>query len=322
MNVFVTGGSGFIGAAVLKNLTALNHTVTVLLLPDEAEEAVQGVKIVRGDITDSTGINGVLKGQDALIHLAGSVGYQSWKNCIAINQEGTRNIVEEVRKQGTKRVVHMSSVSVYGRVPDVLIDEDFPYRKIGDPYGDTKIEGEKIVRRLLEAGNTQVTILRPTAVYGPGDKKFLPKLVENLGSGRFKMIGSGEQSVDLVHVQDVADFAVRVLQNERAYGKTYNVANPRNPSWNEFLDMATEELGVPAVKGHIPFPLAHALASLMETAAKMRRKPPRLSRYSVRLVGRQYNYSIERIREDFGWVPSTDLLEGMRACIRALQSGT
>ena len=74
-------------------------------------------------------------------------------------------------------------------------------------------------------------------------------------------------------------------------------------------------------KGHIPFPLAYALASLMEITAKMKRKPPRLSRYSVRLVGRQYNYSIERIREDFGWVPSTDLLEGMRACIRALQSG-
>ena len=174
---------------------------------------------------------------------------------------------------------------------------------------------------MMEDGKVRATILRPTAVYGPGDRKFLPKLVENLGTGRFKMIGSGEQNVDLVHVQDVADLVVRVLENERSYGKTYNVANPENPSWNEFLAMATKELGLSAPKGHVPFPLAYTLASVMEMSSKITGKSPRLSRYSVRLVGRQYKYSVERIREDFGWVPSTDLLEGMRACIRELRAG-
>ena len=322
MNVFITGGSGFIGRYVVKKLSALNHSITVLLLPDEGEEAVQGAKVVRGDITDSADIRGILAGQDALIHLAGVVGFQSWKDCVAVNQEGTRNIVGEVRREGIGRVVHMSSVSVYGRVPNVVIREEFPYRKIGDPYGDTKIEGEKIVRQMMEAGKARVTILRPTAVYGPGDRKFLPKLVENLGTGRFKMIGSGEQTVDLVHVQDVADLVVRVLDNERSYGKTYNVANTENPSWNEFLEMATKELGVSAPQGHVPFPLAYTLASIMEACSRVTGKSPRLSRYSVRLVGRQYNYSVERIREDFGWVPSTDLMEGMRACIRELRAGT
>ena len=321
MNVFVTGGSGFIGRYVVKNLSTLKHAITVLLLPDEAEEAAQGAEVVRGDITDSAGVRGILAGQDALIHLAGVVGFQSWKDCVAVNQEGTRNIIEEALREGLDRVVHMSSVSVYGRIPNVLIDEEFPYRKIGDPYGDTKIEGEKIVRQMMEAGNARVTILRPTAVYGPGDRKFLPKLVENLGTGRFKMIGSGEQTVDLVHVQDVADLVVRVLDNERSFGKTYNVANPENPSWNEFLAMATEELGVTASQGHVPFPLAYTLASVMEISSRITGKSPRLSRYAVRLVGRQYNYNVERIREDFGWVPSTDLLEGMRACIRELRAG-
>ena len=99
MNVFVTGGSGFIGRAVLKNLLALKHSITVLLLPDESEVTVKGAKVVRGDVTNFESIDGVLDGQEALIHLAGSVGFQSWKNCISINQEGTRNIMEEVRKR-------------------------------------------------------------------------------------------------------------------------------------------------------------------------------------------------------------------------------
>ena len=87
--------------------------------------------------------------------------------------------------------------------------------------------------------------IRPTAVYGPGDPKFLPKVVENLRSGKFKMIGFGAHSVDLVHVQDVADFVVQVLENERSYEEAYNVANPVNPSWNQFLKMAAAELDVP-----------------------------------------------------------------------------
>jgi len=134
------------------------------------------------------------------------------------------------------------------------------------------------------------------------------------------MIGSGEQTVDLVHVQDVADFVVRVLENEVSYGKTYNVANPENPSWNQFLEMATKELGVGAPEGHVPFPLAYTLASVMEIISKLTGKSPRLSRYAVRLVGQQYNYNVQRIRKDFGWVPSTDLIEGMRTCIRELRS--
>ena len=131
MKVFITGGTGFIGRYVVKSLSALKHRITVLLLPGEAEEAAQGARVVRGDITHSSGIRGIMAGQDALIHLAGVVGFQSWKDCVAINREGTRNIIGEALREGLGRVVHMSSVSVYGRVPNVLIDEEFPSRKIG-----------------------------------------------------------------------------------------------------------------------------------------------------------------------------------------------
>jgi len=316
MKVFITGGSGFIGKAVLKNLLSQKHTVTAFLLPKEPSELVPGTSVARGDLTDPESIQGILDGHDAVIHLAGLVGFQSWKDCILINQQGTRNIVEETKKAGVKRFIHMSSVSVYGRVPDVEIDEDFPYKKIRDPYGDTKIEGEKLVRKLMEDGDTHVTIIRPTAVYGPGDKKFLPKLVENLRSGKFKMIGSGEHSVDLVHVQDVADFVVHLLENERSYGRVYNIANPDNPSWNEFLKMATTELDIPVPEGHLPYHLAFLAAYVMEVISKISSKSPRLSRYAVRLVGRQYHYNIHRMKEELGFIPSVKLLEGMRDCIR------
>lgn len=126
---------------------------------------------------------------------------------------------------------------------------------------------------------------------GPGDAKFLPKLVENLRSGKFKMIGSGNHTVDLVHVQDVADAVTLVLEDRRSFGRIYNLAKPDNPTWREFLQMAASELSVPVPQGQMPYCLAFAAASVMEMISKLTGKPPRLSRYAIRLVGRQYNKS-------------------------------
>jgi nucleoside-diphosphate-sugar epimerase len=314
--IFITGASGFIGKAVVSRLRKEDYQLSLLYLPGERVGRFKDLNIIRGDITNPDTLAGKLSGHDTLIHIAGSVGFQTWKNCRLINIEGTRNILREAAVSGIRRVIHMSSVSVYGRVPNIAITEKQPFKKIGDPYGDTKIEAEYRVRQMAEENSMAFTILRPTAVYGQGDNKFLPKLMENLKSGKFKMMGDGNHSVDLVNVIDVAESVSLVLKKDISNGQTYNIANEQNPTWNEFLKVVTEELNISCRSSYISYHLAYLISGLMEGISKITGKPPRLSRYAVRLVGRQYDYVIEKARKELGFNPSVDLLDGIRTCIR------
>jgi nucleoside-diphosphate-sugar epimerase len=317
MNAFVTGASGFIGQAIVRKLLQGGHSVVALLLPQEPESLAAGTTVVRGDVTRPVTLSGTMKGSDAVIHLAGAVGFQTWKNCLATNRDGTANVVHEAVSSGIRRFIHMSSVSVYGRTPDVLIREDFPLKKIGDPYGDTKIDAENILREVERQGTLDLTVIRPTVVYGPGDNKFVPVLLRNLLSGKFRVIGDGEQTVDLIHVDDLAAFVLRVLEGPRTIGRTYNMTNLGNPSWNEMVKQLSAELDVPAPRRHISYRTAYRLAGVLEAISAVTGKPPRLNRYSVRVVGRPYHYLIDAARQDLGFTPSIDLMNGLKECVRA-----
>ena len=140
--------------------------------------------------------------------------------------------------------------------------------------------------------------------------------MENLTSGKIKMMGVGNHSVDLVNVIDVAESVSLVLENDISIGQTYNIANQQNPTWNEFLQVVAEELNIPPSNSYISYKLAYRVAALMEGISKLTGKPPRLSRYAVRLVGRQYVYVIDKARNELGFNPSVDLLDGICTCIR------
>lgn len=313
MRVFVTGASGFIGKRLLRRLQADGHLVTALLLPQEAVPPWNAVSLARGDITRGPSLAGTMAGHDAVLHLAGAVGYgQTFERCNSINREGTRHVADEAVRAGVRRFVHMSSVSVYGRPVGVEVTEDFPLRKIGDPYGDTKIDAERIVTTLADQGKIDLTIVRPTVIYGPGDDKFLPKMADNLRAGRARIIGPGTNIVDAFHVDDAVDFLARALVDPRATGGVYNLSNADNPTWNEFIALVAEALGMPAPRRHLPYPVAWCLAAAMEAAGWATGKPPLLTRYAVRVIGQPYLYSAERARRDLGYAPAINLREGVR----------
>lgn len=318
MNVFVTGATGFLGRTIVPRLLEDGHELTLLALPDEKVRPDAHVAVARGDITDRQSLRGRMRGHDAVVHLAGAVGYgQTFARCNALNRDGTANVAAAAVADGVRRFVHMSSVSVYGRVPDVVLDEDAPLRKIGDPYGDTKIDAEHALRELADRGQLDLTVVRPTVIYGPGDDKFLPKLVENLRAGGVRIIGSGRNSVDLVHVSDAADLVALLLARRESIGRTYNLSCADNPAWEEFLREVARLAGAAPPAGHLPYRLAYAMAACMEALASLRGTAPRLTRYAVRVVGRQYRYSNERARAELGFEPRIGLFAGIGACLAA-----
>ena len=121
--IFITGASGFIGRAVVKRLKD-NYELTLLLPEGESAVGLSGQNIVRGDVTRHRSLSGLIRDHDTVIHMAGSVGYQSWRNCMSINVDGSRNVIRQAVRAGVIRFIHMSSVSVYGRIPDIKITEE------------------------------------------------------------------------------------------------------------------------------------------------------------------------------------------------------
>jgi len=312
--LFVTGAGGFVGRGLLGALRDAGYGLRILLLPHEAAPA--GVECVRGDITERETLRGKMDGCDGVLHLAGAVGYgQTWDACRRINVDGTRHVADEAIASGANRFVHFSSVSVYGRRAGVPLDEDAPLRRIGDPYGDTKIEAEALLRDLANAGLLAITVLRPMVIYGPGDDKFLPKLVQNLRGGAARIIGRGGNRVDLIHIDDVARAVVTALESPASIGRAYNLNNPDNFTWRELLDFVAAQLGLPAPRGHIAYPIAMVLAGILEGVASLTGRPPRLTRYAVRVVGREYDYRVERIARELGFHPEVALREGLAACL-------
>jgi nucleoside-diphosphate-sugar epimerase len=316
VRLLVTGASGFVGRRLLPRLAAEGHEPVALLLPGEARPdggLAAAAAIVRGDVTRPETLAGAADGCDGVVHLAAAVGYgQRMEHCLRLNRDGTAHVAAEAARAGARRFVQMSSVSVYGRAPDRPLDEDAPLRRTGDPYGDTKIDAERLLEACARRGALDLTLLRPTVLHGPGDLRFLPKLVENLRSGRARVVGSGRNTVDAIHVDDVAEAVVRVLREPRAVGRAYNLNHPANPTWNELVAAVAEALGVAAPARHVPYPAALALAGALEAAAKLRGREPRLTRYAVRVVGRQYRYLVDRARAELGFVAGRGLLESVR----------
>jgi 2-alkyl-3-oxoalkanoate reductase len=317
MRVLITGATGFVGRRLAETLGQHGIEVTALVLPNEEDRVGDAFRYVIGDITRPETLGAALEGKDAVIHLAGAVGYgQDMALCQKVNVEGTRYLAEAAVAAGIKRFVHMSSVAVYGRVAGVVLAEDAPLRKIGDPYGDTKIDAEKLLLSLSRQGQLDLTVIRPTVIFGPGDDKFLPKLVENIRSGKAKVIGSGNNTVDLVHVDDVVAFISLALRESKTIGGTYNLTAPNDCTWGELVALVSDELGQDKPSGRIPYGTAWLVAGAMESFAKLTRRPPRLTRYAVRVIGRQYHYPVARAKT-VGFEPQVDIREGISQCLQA-----
>ena len=182
---------------------------------------------------------------------------------------------------------------------------------------DSDLDG---ILAAVDENKIDLTIMRPTTVYGDGEYDFLPTLVKNLKRGLFRMIGDGRHTVDLVHVRDVAEVVYLALQNDESIGQTYNIANFNNPSWIRLLKTVSGELGLPFRERYISYKLGFRMAVLMEFFSKFSGRPPRLSRHTVRMTGRQYRYSIKKAESELGYAPSIELLEGIRQCLKSFTS--
>lgn len=312
----VTGATGLLGSHVAEQLVRRGEKVRALARPGSDQEFLRGlgVEIVSGDLEKNQGLDAACAGVDRVFHCAARVG--EWGDPALIRAQIVDlalNLKNACVRSGNPRVVHVSSVTVYGK-PDGPgpWDESQPLGKSvyrSNHYCHSKIAAE----RVWADYPGQVVIVRPSWIYGPRDRVTLPRVVKAFLSGRLALIGDGSNPLNIIYAPDVADGCIRAM-DKGPDRHVYNLSSGGQTSVRSFMDTVADELGLPRVKKRYPLALAKALAVFSEFVGKMIRlkRPPHLTRYNLGLLTRPCLFSTENARRELGWQEGTSVHDGLR----------
>jgi nucleoside-diphosphate-sugar epimerase len=339
--VFVTGAGGFIGSRFIEALVQLDGWEPVAGLRRWSTAARIGrhpIDPIQCDIMQPEQLAAAMQDVDAVIH--GAVGDRT------VTVEGTRNVMQAALDAGVSRVVHLSTVDVYGRATG-RVSEEHGHERTGREYGDSKIEAEEVCLEFADRG-LDVIMLRPTIVYGPFSDLWTVEPAERLAGGNWLLPREACQGTcNLVHVDDLVRATLLALDADGLAGRAYNVNGPDRPTWQEYVDALNAALGLrplappppassrartalvepfrKAVKG-VYFRFEDTIMSVYKSSPLARRAMKGLQNALARvpspaeydLYGRVVEFPTDRAEKDFGYVPRIDMARGIASSVQWL----
>lgn len=305
--VAVTGAGGFIGNAICRGLAAAGADVRGLEMNPETAERVRavGAAFHPCDVTDREALDRCLVGADLIVHTAAHV--REWgemEDFVRVNVGGTRNVLDAAERAGAERVLHLSSVVVYGYDEPTEQDEDAFHRTYGIPYIDTKSASDALARR------RGAVVIRPGDVYGPGSVPWVLRPLELAKSGQLVVPGEGDGVMLPVYVDDLVE-AVALGLTEGKPGRPYTAWDGDPVSFEDYFNRIAAMVGGRRTR-RLPRPLLAGVAGATEAIANLRGAPPAFTRNAITFIDRRGTVSTRRIRDELGWAPRVDLDEGMR----------
>lgn len=315
MKVMVTGGTGFVGAHLVRRLLSRGHQVTSLdknpgLFDEELRSA--GATLLTGSVTNASDVSRAMAGCELVYHLASPFGDIMQPDAVYwdIEVNGTRNVLEAGSQQGVRRVVHCSTQGVHGIIEHPPGDEDSPMAP-RDYYCYSKVEGEKVVQEYLARG-MDIVIVRPTSVYGPGDIRGWLKLYQMVARGWFLMIGSGRTLNHPVYVENLVDLFELVAETPIAKGRVYLGGDEEPVTLNDLVRSVGQALGTEV--RIIRFPSYQAAwygAGMIETVSKTFGIRPPVFRRRLSWFKTNRAFRIDRAKRELGYQPRVGLREGL-----------
>ncbi len=308
MNLLVTGATGFIGGSVARHMHASGHRIYALhRQPAQAASLrAEGFVPLLGDLADLDPLP--LPQVDAIIHAGAIINDGTADTYRLVNVQSTARLAAWAQAQTPPvRLVYISSVGVYGELADQPADEDTPCRPVND-YEFTKLAAEHEVRAAASRGLPAV-IIRPTWVYGPGDRKNL-KLFRLIDRGRFPLIGSGKTLLSPIFSEDLAAGIALAAISTKALGQTLIMGPPVPVTLLDLCSATAQSLGKPAPHRHIPLALAISAAWLTELLWRVLPGNPPLSHRRLLFFTRSQTFSSGRASELLGFAAHIGLREG------------
>jgi len=302
-SLLVTGASGFVGHHVVAECVRRGHRVRALVRPTSRTEGLAGVELARGDIASGQGLRAAVSGVDVVLHLAGLVKALDRSEFFAVNAGGTRRLLEAClcARERPRRVVCVSSLAAagpsrYGR-PRA---EDDPPGPISW-YGRSKLAGER--EALARAGEIEVVVVRPPAVYGPRDRENA-LFLKAARSGWVTRFEGALERLSLVEVADLVDGILLAAEHERAPGRTYFLAHPEVLSMEEMIGLMARELGANPRFVTLPGGLVRLAGGVSHLFGRVTNRAPMFSLHKVpELLAPDWTCSPGLAMRELGFAP-------------------
>jgi dihydroflavonol-4-reductase len=314
VKVLVTGATGFTGGHLARYLVSRGDAVRALARdPSRAADlTAAGVEVVPGDLARRESLPAAMAGVEVVYNVAALYRKAGLPEATyrTVNAEAVGWVVEAAARAGARRVVHCSTVGVHGDIEHPPANEDAPLRP-GDTYQVTKLEGERLAVGAAAAYGTELVIVRPSGIYGPGDRRLL-KLFRGVARRRFVVLGDGKIFYHLTHVDDLVEGFRLAGTVPPAAGRTYILAGGEVTTLNELVEIIAREAGVRPVNVHLPvWPFWMAGAACEAVCAPLGIEPP-IYRRRVDFFTKSRAFDISRARAELGFAPSVDLQSGAR----------
>jgi len=321
----VTGATGLLGSHIVEQLRRRNRPVRVLVRPgaDLSWLETQDVEFVEGDITDLDSLRKACQGVDVVYHSAAKVGdWGPWEDFQRVTIDGTRNVITAAADAKVRRFVHISSISVYGYyTKDAVIDESWPiafglYKWAY--YSKSKVEAERLALEAHRSGRIQVAVIRPAWIYGPRDRTTIARLHHIVSSGKAKILGRGDNRLNVVYAGNVAEAAIAAADTPEAGGEVFNCSNDGDITQQQYFDLLARACGAPPVQRHVPYRVAYTAGFVLECLGHLLRsnKPPFITRYAVWLMGRRSFFTTAKARRVLKWRPTVTYEEGVPMTVK------
>jgi len=319
MKILVTGGTGFTGTHLARRLLREGHDVVVVdnqpgLFSAELQQL--GATILIGSVADRGLMARAAKGCGLVFHLAAAFRKVNLPRAEyrRTNVEGTRVVLEAAAQHGAQKVVYCSTCGVHGDVKQWPADESAPIAP-ADLYQATKYEGELVVGEFARRGLPAV-ILRPAAIYGPGDPERFLMLFRRVQTGRFAMFGDGRVHYHPLYVDNLVDAFVLAAASPRRNGEAYLIADEHHCTLDELVTAIGQALGVAVEIRHYPFAPLWVAAVACEALFKVLPAEPPLFRRRVDWFRQNRAFHIGKARRELGYAPRVALRDGLAATAR------
>jgi len=322
----VTGGGGFLGSRIVRQLLDRGDEVVVVARSDYPELRAWGAQTIRGDLADDGVAERAVEGCEAVVHAAAKAGvWGSAQDYYRSNVVATTRVLEACLTHDVERLVHTSTPSVtFDGADHENAGPDLPYAsKFRTHYAATKALAESLV---LEAPDLRTVALRPHLIWGPGDPFIFPGVIERHKAGKLARIGKGTNKVDITYVDNAAAAHVGALdalgRADGPAGKAFFISDGEPVEMWPFLDELFVALSLPRLKRRVPAGLALAVGGMLESTHRAFgiESEPRMTRFLAQQVSTSHWYDMEPARRELGYEPLVTREEAWRRTIEDLRA--